>query len=123
MACHEISALRLGCMNLLGIDDPAEKKHEQDELGEALTKPSAIKNLAEAGDLKQMLAEYQNSLTLLEERFSAMGKDDPKRAYYQSLLILTKKVELELEQSVANFKNLYDSLEEMHDYVHEVFPA
>lgn len=123
MACHEISALRLGCMNLLGIDDPAEKKHEQDELGAALTTASPIKNLAEAGDLKQLVAEYQSSLTMLEERFAKMAKDDPKRAYYQSLLILTKKVELELEQSVANFKNLYDNLEEMHDYVHEIYPA
>lgn len=123
MACHEISALRLGFMNLIGIDDEAEKKHEQEELGSALLEESPIKNLANAENLENLLSNYQSSLITLEEKFAKLEENHPKKAYYQSLLILTKKVELELERNVGSMKSLYDELEQMHDYVHEIFPA
>lgn len=44
-------------------------------------------------------------------------------AYYRSLLILTKKVELELKNSILSFQNLFRDLEEIHDFVHEIYPA
>ncbi|EMP06641.1 hypothetical protein LEP1GSC124_1297 [Leptospira interrogans serovar Pyrogenes str. 200701872] len=52
-----------------------------------------------------------------------MKKDDPKMAYYRSLLILTKKIEFELKNSVFIFQNFFRDLEEIHDFVHEIFPA
>ena len=35
MACHELAALRLGLMKVLGIDE-AEKQHELKELGDKI---------------------------------------------------------------------------------------
>src|ERR1700733_7647242 len=48
MACHEIAALRLGLMKVLGIDDPAERAHELAELGDAANVPGPIASLMNA---------------------------------------------------------------------------
>ncbi|EKO14317.1 MULTISPECIES: DUF3209 family protein [Leptospira] len=123
MACHEIAALRLGMMNLIGIKDEVTIRHEQSEIGVALESTGPIRSLAEAKDFESLIKFYEISLTDLEERISKMKKDDPKMAYYRSLLILTKKIEFELKNSVFIFQNFFRDLEEIHDFVHEVFPA
>ncbi|RHX91431.1 DUF3209 domain-containing protein [Leptospira yasudae] len=124
MACHEVAALRLGMMNVIGIKDEATIRHERAEIGEdALGAPGPIRSLAEAKDLESLIKFYEASLSDLEETISKTSKDDPKMSYYRSLLILTKKVELELKNSLLSFQNLFRDLEEMHDFVHEIYPA
>ncbi|ASV10326.1 DUF3209 family protein [Leptospira interrogans] len=123
MACHEIAALRLGMMNLIGIKDETTIRHEQSEIGVVLESPGPIRSLAEAKDFESLIKFYEISLTDLEEKISKMRKDDPKMAYYRSLLILTKKIEFELKNSVFTFQNFFRDLEEIHDFVHEIFPA
>lgn len=123
MACHEIAALRLGMMNLTGIKDETTIRHEQSEIGVVLESPGPIRSLAEAKDFESLIKFYEISLTDLEEKISKMRKDDPKMAYYRSLLILTKKIEFELKNSVFTFQNFFRDLEEIHDFVHEIFPA
>ncbi|EMJ57074.1 PF11483 family protein [Leptospira interrogans serovar Valbuzzi str. Duyster] len=123
MACHEIAALRLGMMNLIGIKDETTIRHEQSEIGTVLKSPGPIRSLAEAKDFESLIKFYEISLTDLEEKISKMKKDDPKMAYYRSLLILTKKIEFELKNSVFIFQNFFRDLEEIHDFVHEIFPA
>ncbi|AOP36525.1 hypothetical protein A0128_21185 [Leptospira tipperaryensis] len=124
MACHEVAALRLGMMNVIGIKDEATVQHERAEIGEeALKAPGPIRSLAEAKDFESLIQFYEASLTDLEQMISKTKKDDPKMAYYRSLLILTKKVELELKNSIQSFQNLYRDLEEIHDFVHEIYPA
>ncbi|EQA71665.1 DUF3209 family protein [Leptospira noguchii] len=123
MACYEIAALRLGMMNLIGIKDEITIRHEQSEVGVALESAGPIRSLAEAKDFESLIKFYEISLTNLEERISKMKKDDPKIAYYRSLLILTKKIEFELKNSVFIFQNFFRDLEEIHDFVHEIFPA
>ncbi|TGK27753.1 DUF3209 family protein [Leptospira yasudae] len=124
MACHEVAALRLGMMNVIGIKDEATIRHERAEIGEdALGAPGPIRSLAEAKDLESLIKFYEASLSDLEEMISKTSKDDPKMPYYRSLLILTKKVELELKNSLLSFQNLFRDLEEMHDFVHEIYPA
>lgn len=123
MACHEVAALRLGLMNVLGIDDPAEKQHEMAELGDACEKPGPIRSLAQATDLGSLQKRFESSLALLGEKVARTAPDDPKLAYYRSLMILTKKVELDLRQQVGALTQLYKDLEEMHDFVHEIYPA
>ncbi|AYV57956.1 DUF3209 family protein [Leptospira kmetyi] len=123
MACHEVAALRLGMMNVIGIKDEATIQHERAEIGDALRSPGPIRSLAEAKDFESLIRFYEASLTDLEEMISKTKKDDPKMAYYRSLLILTKKVELELKNSLLSFQNLFRDLEEMHDFVHEIYPA
>ncbi|WP_080634519.1 DUF3209 family protein [Leptospira weilii] len=124
MACHEIAALRLGMMNVIGIRDEAAIRHERAEIGEdRLNAPGPIRSLAEAKDFESLIKFYEASLTDLEETISKTKKDDPKMAYYRSLLILTKKIEFELKNSIFTFQNLFRDLEEIHDFVHEIFPA
>ena len=123
MACHEVAALRLGLMNVLGIVDEAERQHELAELGVAAEAPGPVRSLAQARDFSQLASFYDGALAELAEKVARMSAADPKLPYYRSLLILTKKVELELAGQRASLERMYRDLEELHDYVHEIFPA
>jgi Protein of unknown function (DUF3209) len=107
MACHELAGLRLGLMKIVGIDDEAERQHELAELGDGATKPGPIKSLSEAGTLE----------------VSGVSKDDPKLPYLRTLVVLSNKVSQDLTNQVEGMKKLYNDLEEIHDLVHEIYPA
>jgi len=123
MACHELAALRLGLMKVLGIKDEAEKQHELAELGKAANSAGPIKSLSEAPDLASLKKFYEASLSQLEEKIAHTKTTDPKLPYYRSLLILTKKVEMDLRQQIDNLTRMYKDLDEIHDFVHEIYPA
>jgi Protein of unknown function (DUF3209) len=123
MACHEIAALRLGLMKILGINDEAERAHELAELGDAAHTPGPIASLLAASDLETLVTLFSTSLTDLGEKVARAKQDDPKLPYLRSLLVLTKKVELELRAQVDGLVRVNRELEEMHDFVHEIFPA
>ena len=124
MACHEIAALRLGVMNVLGIEDEAAKQHEINEIGDkVLSVPGPIRSMAQAENIQALKKYYEASLTDLESKISSVRNDDPQLPYYRSLMILTKKVELDLRNCMQSFENLYRDLDEMHDFVHEIYPS
>lgn len=123
MACHEIAALRLGMMHVLGRDDEAERLHELAEIGPAGAAAGPIRALCEARTLAGLKAHYDAAVSELEQRVAATGPADPKLPYYRSLLVLTKKVELDLESQIENLTRLYRDLEDMHDFVHELYPV
>ena len=123
MSCHEVAALRLGMMNVLGIDDPAEQQHELAELGPVVEQPGPLRSLAQAKTLDQLKRMYEASLTQLQEKVARTPANDPKLAYYRSLMILTKKVELDLRNQIEAMTKLWRDLEEMHDFVHEIYPS
>jgi hypothetical protein len=123
MACHEIAALRLGLMKILGVNDEAERAHELAELGDAATTAGPIASLMAASDLESLVTLFTTSLVDLGEKVSRAKMDDPKLPYLRSLLVLTKKVELELRAHVDGLARVNRELEEMHDFVHEIFPA
>lgn len=123
MACHEIAALRLGMMKLLGIDDEAERAHELAELGDAATQPGPLSSLTQASDFDALVRLFATSLVELNEKVARAPATDPKLGYYRSLLVLTKKVELELRAQIDALTRLNRELEEMHDFVHEIYPA
>ena len=123
MACHELAALRLGLMRIVGIDDPAEREHELAELGQSATTPGPIQSLSRAEDLGKLVKFYQASLVDLQEKTARMAADDPKLSYYHALILVTKKVEQELQLHCANLKTLYDDLDEIHLLIHEVYPS
>jgi hypothetical protein len=118
-----MAALRLGMMNVLGIDDDAERQHELAELGGAAEQPGPIRSLAQARNLGQLKQMFEASLAQLADKVAHTAADDPKLPYYRSLMILTKKVELDLRNQVDALTRLWRDLEEMHDYTHEIFPA
>jgi Protein of unknown function (DUF3209) len=123
VSCHEIAALRLGLMNVLGHKDAAERAHELAELGDAARTPGPLSSLTEAQDLSTVSRLYVTSLGALADKVAKTPNGDPKLPYYRSLIVLTKKVELELRAHVEGLARLNRELEEMHDLVHELFPA
>jgi hypothetical protein len=123
MACHEIAALRLGLMRLLGRNDEAERQHELAELGSGADRPGPIRSLSDASDLANLLRFYEAALSELEERVSATPAGHPKSAYLRTLIVLTKKVELDLRNQIESLTRLYRDLDEMHDFVHEIYPG
>jgi hypothetical protein len=123
MACHEIAALRLGLMEVLGVNDEAERRHELAELGSGADQQGPIRSMCEAKDLAALKRFYESAIAGLEERVSATKADDPKLAYLRTLVVLTKKVDLDLRHQIEGLTHLYRDLDEMHDFVHEMYPA
>jgi len=123
MACNELAALRLGLMGLLGINDEAERQHELAELGDALKTAGPIAALSQASNLGDLKTYYETSVAELEGRVAKLPAGDAKEAYLRSLVILTKKVEMELESQYESLHRLYRHLDEIHDFVHEIYPA
>jgi hypothetical protein len=123
MACHEVAALRLGLMKVLGIHDEAERNHELAELGAAADEPGPIRSLTQASDFAELRKLYEASLARLDEKVARTPAGDAKLPYYRSLVLLTKKVELDLRGHAESLQRLYRDLEEMHDLVHEIYPA
>jgi hypothetical protein len=123
MACHEVAALRLGLMNILGLDDEAERAHELAELGAAAHEAGPIKSLVESRDLERLRRTFEASLARLDEKVAKTAADDPKLPYYRSLVLLTKKVELDLRNHTEMLTRFWRDLEAMHDFVHEIYPA
>jgi hypothetical protein len=123
MSCHEIAALRLGLMNILGTHDEAERAHELAELGALASTPGPLASLAQAGDLDALVKLFTTSLVDLNDKVARCSSADPKLPYLRSLVVLTKKVELDLRAQVDALARMNRELEEMHDLVHELFPA
>jgi hypothetical protein len=123
MACHEIASLRLGLMRVLGLDDEAERQHELAELGDGASRPGPIRSLCGAQDLASLRRFFEAALADLEERIATRPDGDPDLPYLRSLLILNKKVELDLHNLVQSVTAFYRNLDEMHDLVHEIYPA
>jgi hypothetical protein len=123
MACHEIAALRLGLMKILGRNEASERAHELAELGDASTVQGPIASLCEAEDLERLKQFYEFAVSALEERVSASAAGDPNLPYLRSLVILTKKVELALSNQIDSLTRFCRDLEQMHDFVHEIYPV
>jgi uncharacterized protein DUF3209 len=123
MACHEIAALRLSLMRTLGINDDAERQHEIAELGDSAERPGPLRSLAQSQDLASLRRFYEAALSDLDARVSRTASDDPKLPYLRTLVVLTKKVELDLRAHTEALTRFWRELDEMHDFVHEIYPA
>jgi hypothetical protein len=109
-------------MNVLGSSDEAERAHEFAELGDAVNKPGPLSAMTASRDLQSLARLYESSLSDLQAKVAKLSASDPKLAYLRTLVILTKKVELDLRAQVDGLARLSRELDEMHDYVHEMFP-
>ncbi|SRR5579875_248887 len=123
MACHEIAALRLGLMRLLGLSDETARQHELTELGDGAAQPGPIHSMCEADDLKSLCRFYEAAVSALEERVAATSPGDAKLSYLRSLIILAKKIELDLSNQLDALTRFFNDLEQMHDFVHEIYPV
>ena len=123
MSCHEIAALRLGLMSVLGRDDEAERQHELAELGAAADTAGPLSALVGGRDLAGLQRAFAAAAADLEAKVSSTATDHPKLGYLRTLVVLCKKVELDLDLQVASLTRLYNDLETVHDAVHEIYPG
>ncbi len=123
MACHEIAGLRLGLMKIVGINDEAERQHELAELGDSAHTPGPIQSLTQANTLEDLKKFFEAGLADLEQNVSGVDKSDPKLPYLRTLVVLANKVSQDLTNQVEGLKKLYLDLEEIHDLIHEIYPA
>jgi hypothetical protein len=123
MACHEIAALRLGLMRVLGREDAAERQHELAELGPAAAEAGPVSALCQANTLGGLQRLFQASLADLDGKVARTPAGDAKLPYLRTLMVLTKKVELDLAGHLDTLTRFYRELDEMHDFVHEIYPA
>ena len=123
MACHEIAALRLGLMRVLGRDDAAERQHELAELGAAAAEAGPLSALCEASNLGGLQRFFQAALADLDRKVARTPDGDAKLPYLRTLMVLTRKVELDLAGQIDSLTRFYRELDEMHDFVHEIYPA
>src|SRR5579859_7109938 len=123
MSCHEIAALRLGLMNVLGQNDQAERAHELAELGKAATQPGPLASLVAASDLDTVTKLYATALGELHQKVARAPSTDAKLPYLRTLIVLTKKVQLDLRAHVDGLARLSREIDQMHELVHELYPV
>lgn len=123
MACHEIAALRLGLMQLLGIEDEAERQHELAELNQGKPPSPTLVAMTQASTLADLRRFFEAALSELTTRVAGTSAQDAQLPYFRSLIVLTKKVELDLRNQEDALHRFFRDLDEMHDLVHELFPA
>jgi hypothetical protein len=123
MACHEIAALRLGMMRILGIQDAALVEHELAELGAAAEAPGPIRMLSQAQDFRSLRYAFELARTDLEDRLSRMAADSSEKAYTQTLAVLNKKIENDLVNLSQYCEQFFEDLEQVHDHMHVIYPA
>lgn len=123
MACRELAALRLGLMRTIGIEDEAERQHELAELGKYATEAGPLSSMSAASNLEDLKKYYDTAISKLEETVSTTDAKDPKIGYYRTLLVMTKKVEFDLANQIDSLTRFYQNLDQIHDFIHEIYPA
>ncbi|WP_253738612.1 DUF3209 family protein [Halohasta salina] len=121
MSCHEIEALRLGLMNVLGTADPAAREHAEAELEGHLSGP--IGALAEADSLAAIERHLDAALVDLEEEIADTPSDDPEYDYLRGRLVAVRDAERAVHRITAQGESVLAGLGEAHDVLHETFPV
>ena len=121
MSCHEIEALRLGLMNVLGVGDESTREHAEKELEGHLEGP--IEALVEAESLSGIERHLDAALVDLEEEVAAMDADDPEYDYTRGRLLEVRNAERAIQRLRVQGESVVDGLGESHDMLHETFPV
>lgn len=121
MTCHELEALRLGLMNVLGTDDRSAREHAEKELEGHLDGP--IEGLAEADSLSDLQRHLDAALVDLEEEVAATPEDDPAYDYLRGRLVAVRDAERSLARVADHGDSLLGDLGETHHSLHDAFPA
>jgi hypothetical protein len=121
MTCHELEALRLGLMNVLGTDDQSAREHAEQELEGELTGP--IEGLAEAETLSEVQRHLDAALVDLEEQIAQADDSDPEYDYLRGRLVAVRGAEQAVRRLTSQGESVLDGLAESHDVLHETFPA
>jgi len=121
MSCHELEALRLGLMNVLGTTDRSVREHAEKELDGQMEGP--IEGLATAESLSALQRHLDAALVDLEEEIAAADEDDPEYDYLRGRLVAVRDAERSLARLTTLGEGLLSDLGTSHDALHDAFPA
>jgi len=121
MSCHEIEALRLGLMNVLGTEDRSVREHAERELEGHLDGP--IEALANAETLSAIERHLDAALVDLEAEIAATDPTDPEYDYLRGRLVAVRDAERAVRRLTGQGESVLDGLGEAHDVLHETFPV
>jgi len=121
MSCHEIEALRLGLMNVLGTADPAVRDHAEKELEGHRSGP--IEALAEADSLAAIQRHLDAALVDLEAEIADTPSDDPEYDYLRGRLVAVRDAEQAVGRLTDHGEGILEDLGASHDVLHEAFPV
>jgi len=121
MTCHELEALRLGLLNVLGTGDAHAREHAEQELEGHLEGP--IEGLAEATTLSGVERHLDAALVDLEEEIAATDEDDPEYDYLRGRLVAVRDAERAVRRLTDQGESVLEGLGDAHDLLHEAFPA
>jgi len=121
MTCHELEALRLGLMNVLGTVDRSARDHAERELEGHLDGP--IGALAAAETLSEIERHLDAALVDLEEEVAAADADDPEHDYLRGRLVAVRDAERAVARLTDQGEGVLDGLGEAHELLHEAFPV
>ncbi|MFB6196579.1 MAG: DUF3209 family protein [Haloplanus sp.] len=121
MTCHEIEALRLGLMNVLGTEDRSAREHAEAELEGHLDGP--IEALAEAETLAEIERHLDAALVDLEAEIAEADDTDPEYDYLRGRLVAVRDAERAVHRLTAQGEDVLAGLADAHDVLHEAFPV
>ena len=121
MTCHELEALRLGLMNVLGTVDRSARDHAERELEGHLDGP--VGALAAAETLSEIERHLDAALVDLEEEVAAADADDPEHDYLRGRLVAVRDAERAVSRLTDQGEDVLDGLGEAHEVLHEAFPV
>jgi hypothetical protein len=121
MTCHELEALRLGLMNVLGTADRSAREHAERELEGQLDGP--VGALAKADSLSAVQRHLDAALVDLEEEVAATDPGDPEYDYLRGRLVAVRDAERSVARLTDQGEGVLDGLGDAHDLLHEAFPT
>lgn len=121
MTCHELEALRLGLMNVLGTEDRSVRDHAEAELEGELSGP--IEALANAQSLAEIGRHFDAALVDLEEQVAAADIESQQYDYLRGRLVAVRDAERAVRRLRTQGEDVLDGLGEAHHVLHETFPA
>ena len=120
MTCHELEALRLGLMNVLGTEDRSARDHAEQELEGHLNGP--IGALAEADTLAEVRRHLDAALVDLEAEIAETDSADPSYDYLRGRLVAVRDAERAVSRLTDQGEDVLGGLGEAHEVLHEAFP-
>lgn len=121
MSCHEIEALRLGLMTVLGTTDRSAEEHARQELEGHMEGPIAA--LANAESLAELQRHLDAALVDLEALVAETDEDDPAYDYRRGRLVAVRDAERSLARLTDHGESFLDDLGETHHSLHDAFPV
>jgi hypothetical protein len=121
MTCHELEALRLGLMNVLGTEDRSARDHAEQELEGHLDGP--IGALADANTLAEVRRHLDAALVDLEAEIAETDSADPSYDYLRGRLVAVRDAERAVSRLTDQGEDVLGGLGEAHEVLHEAFPV